>query len=206
MSRFSHIEIPSRVNSRSTRLAKSISDYSAVTPDKNHKWSLEQQVTLVLLVRAYQNNWSEKWRIFNSYIADELALPHTFSKGALRSMRSEFEKKLSGPFGNWTSTRQALETRALSLGIDLKSLDHIEVPQPLSRPQSASNPRMPSQSAPQLRTPSESHVGHLITGLPTPKSTGRRRRQWVLPKLGFRAFDISKQGYLLINICILLSS
>jgi hypothetical protein len=197
MSRFSHVEIPSRVNSYSTQLTTSISDYSAVTREKNHKWSLEQQVTLVLLVRAYQNDWSEKWRIFNSYLEDELTLPHTLSEGALRSMCSEFKKKFSGPFGNWTGIREALEAKALSLGIDLASPDRAETPQP----------RTPPQSALQPRTPSQSHVGRFITGLPTPTSSGRRsRRQWVLPKLGFRAFDRSKQGYLLINICVLLNN
>ena len=178
MHRFSHIEIietPHRVSriATTTGLSDLSRDYSLVTPPKKYIWSLEQQVTLVLLVEKYQNTWAEKRKIFNSYIESELGLSHTFTEGALRSMHRELKYKFPCSMGNWVCIRKALEHRAVSLGIPL--IDCAE----------ARSPRTQCQ---------------VNTGLPTLNCKRKFSRQTRFPRLGFRAFDISNQGYLFINI------
>ena len=184
MSQFSHIEIsnPRRHNSC---IAKSLGssdisrDYSQVTPVKNHKWSLEEQVTLVLLVEKYENAWSDKKKIFNSYLEDGLNSPHQFTEGALRSMYRELQNKFSGSFGDWSPIRQALENNANLLCIPLINRAQASLP----------------------RTPSNHRLGQFISGLPTPTSSRKSFCQTKFPRLGFRAFDISNQGSLSVSCC-----
>lgn len=176
MHQFSHVEIletPRRV-SRTAKISCSSDisrDYSLVTPPKKHIWTLEEQVTLVLLVERYQNTWADKRKIFNSYIESELSLPHIFTEGALRSMYRELGSKFSWSLGSWTCIGRALKHRAVLLGIPL--VDCAEARSP------------PCQ---------------VETGLPTLKCKRKFSRQTRFPRLGFRAFDISNQGYLLIGI------
>jgi hypothetical protein len=179
MSRVPQVEIRPGPNSPSSQIETPISpdDYRAVTRGKNHKWTLEQKVTLYVLVQSYQNDWTDKRTIFNSYIADELEAPHPFSGPALRSMHSELQNTFSGPFGNWSGIRRSLEVKARSLGIFLESSGPVQALQP--------------------QTPSNSRSVEFITGLPTPTSERRNNRQRELPRLGFRAFDRSNQGYII---------
>lgn len=210
MSQFTHVEVrvqrrPNPCSSATEILsAPDILDYRAVTRGKNHMWSLEEQVTLVLLVEAYQNSWSEKRNIFNSYIG------HEFSEGALRKMYWELKTKFKSPFGNWFILRKSLETKAISLRIPLESIDRAQA----SPPRAPSNGRF-DQLATGLFTPTSSRRScrQLTTGLPTPTSSRRSHcqpttdlltptssrsyRQTGFPRLGFRAFDKSNQGYLL---------
>lgn len=184
MSQFSHIEISGKRRHNScTAKTSGVSDisrdYSQVTPKKRHKWNLEEQVTLLLLTERYENIWSEKKKIFNSYVGDELNSPHDFSEGALRTMHRELKNKFSGPFGSWCGVRKALENKATLLRVPL--IDRIQASPP--------------------RTPLNSRFGQFITGLPTPTSSKGIYRQTRIPRLGFRAFDISNQGYTSISGC-----
>lgn len=168
MSHFSHVEIigKRRHVSRTAKTPGSSDmsrDYNQVMPRKTHKWNMEEQITLILLVERYENNWTEKKKIFNSYIQDELNSSHHFTEGALRSMYRELKFKFNGSFGNWCCVRKALEQKAILLCIPL--VDHVE----------------PSSD-------------RLISS----KNIYRRTK---FPRLGFRAFDISNQGYLFRNGC-----
>lgn len=177
MSSFSHVEITEkrrRVSrtANTSGLSDISKDYSQLTPPKTHKWTLEEQVTLILLVEKYENNWIEKKKIFNKYIEHELGSSHEFTQGALRSMYRELETRFRCPFGNWSYIGKALELQANLLSIPL-----INCAQP--------------------RTPS--NLRQVNTGLPTPITNRKKYSQTRFPKLGFRAFDISNQGYLLIS-------
>ena len=181
MSQFSHVEVleKRRHVSRTTKTsgASDISrDYSQVTPRKTHKWSLEEAVTLILLVRTYENTWAEKRKIFNSYIEDELNSPHHFTEGALRTMYRELQTKFTHSFGNWYSIQKVLKQKADSLCVPL-----IDCAQP--------------------QTLFNSRLSQLNTGLLTPITKRKTIRQTRFPRLGFRAFDISNQGYLFITDC-----
>lgn len=184
MSRFSHVEIP-EIHHHSSCAAKSLSssdilgDYSRITPSRPHKWSLEDQVTLILLVESYEITWAQREKIFNSYMRDVLNPPHTFSEGALRSQYAELKNKFSGPFGSWHLVRKALETKAGFLCIPL--IHHAEASPP--------------------RTPAKRRFDESITGLPTPTSSRKSFPPTKFPRLGFRAFDISNQGYLFMSSC-----
>lgn len=179
MSQFSHVAVPPRSFPLSMITGTPSSpdgsiDYKAVTRPKNHKWTLEEQVTLVLLHQRYRNSWNDKTRIFNAYVEDELKLSHRFSDGALRSMFKELENKFNNSLGSWPLIRERLECKARSLNIPLESCAHGQAP----------------------RTPIRSRFDRFITGYPTPTSVGNCCRRTRLPRLGFRAFDWSKQGYI----------
>ena len=205
MSQFSHVEVleKRRHVSRTgkTSGASDISrDFSEVTPRKIHKWSLEEQVTLILLERTYENTWAEKRKIFNSYIQDELDSSDHFTEGALRTMYRELKNKFSCPFGEWSCIRKALRQKAALLCIAL-------IDREASPPQIPSNNRFhqPPQTPLNSRlnqppqTPLNSRLNQSNTGLPTPISNNKSFRQTRFPRLGFRAFDISNQGYLSIH-------
>lgn len=123
MERFSHVEIQNQHHS--TR--ESPSPYipmDVMTPRKNHRWTTENKVILVLLVRSYRNDWNEKKRVFNSYFGLHL------SDGALRSMYHEIDDQfVDSAFGTWRGIRKCLESRAVSLGIILEDNDQIQVSQ-----------------------------------------------------------------------------
>ena len=177
-----------------------------MTPQKTHRWTLEQKVTLVLLCREYQNSWHEKRILFNAYLEDELKTTHIFTEGALRRMYSQIENRFHRDFGTWTGIRSSLEARAISLNIALEASDRGQSSQlitPVRFPMPSSGLFTPSNglSTPSkgLSTPSKD-LSTPSNGLPTPSlSSGNKNsyRATKFPRLGFRGFSTSSQGYLL---------
>lgn len=174
MRQFSHVEVRKK-RRQASRAAKTLGssekDYTQITPQKPHKWTLEEQITLILLVRRYENTWADKKRIFNSYIEVEPNSPHYFTEAALRAMCQKLGSKFSDPLGNWSCVREALERKAALLCIPLVDCAEAKSPQTACQ---------------------------VSSGLPTP--IRNRKLSTRFPRLGFRAFDISNQGYLFIDI------
>ncbi len=95
------------------------SNYEAVSRSPNHKWTLEQRVTLCTLIDLYEVTWVGARKIFNALFADELPSSKGLTSGALFSMRHQSRKDGWIYTGQWNSIRAAIEAKAFELGIHL---------------------------------------------------------------------------------------
>ena len=131
---FSHIEIPLKQS-----LALSDNEINRFKrPVVKHKWTLEQKLTLSILVRWYSNNWRDKTRIFNAYFHGA-RLPEnanrSFSENVLRAMWHDIDHKrhinstlqtiwlntaFSPSSSDWAVPRAALEDCAVKLDLSLQ--------------------------------------------------------------------------------------
>lgn len=181
MAFFSHVDVQT-----SQMLPLNPADYSAVTRGPNHKWTLEQKITLLELQRKYANSWAEKTTVFIAYFQGQFKSTSLLPEGVLRTMFYGLNKEYDEYLGDWGPIQKALEEKATSIGITLRKSSILA-----TAAQSTS-------SSISLHTPSKRLRNRFATGDITPSSRPSslqsQIRQINYPQLAFRAWSDASQG------------
>ena len=62
----------------------------------NHRWTVNQHITLAFLIRAYQNSWKDLTNLFNEHFSSELQNPGRLTSAALASMYYDMQRGNTG--------------------------------------------------------------------------------------------------------------
>lgn len=93
--------------------------YEAIKRSPSHSWSVEQKVTLCILIDVYEVSWLGVKTIFNALFSHELYSPRGLTKGALFSMHRQLTKAGFKHTGGWVSLRKSIEDQAVEVGVNL---------------------------------------------------------------------------------------
>ena len=69
---------------------------TGIQPKPNHKWTVQQHMTLAFLVRLYDNSWNDLTSVFNDYFSRDLRNPNGLSSAALASMYYDMQRGNTG--------------------------------------------------------------------------------------------------------------
>lgn len=124
MSFISHLEIPASEDilpcpKASIKKIHDPSDYTAVTPKPAQRWTVEQKTVLFILKQHYELSWTDVKILLRELFRSELSSPVGPSTAAIRSMYHGIKEKGYASTGPWILIREAIERKALQLGIEL---------------------------------------------------------------------------------------
>ena len=94
-------------------------DYNSISRSPHHKWTMEQKITLFILQQFYEISWDNTKILFNAIFADELLSSRGLSRAALFSMHYQLQKDGFQVSGRWTALRNAIESKAFKLDLQL---------------------------------------------------------------------------------------
>ena len=169
----------------------------------NHKWTVDQRLTLSILRENYNNSWMDLTAVFNHCHKSDLGRRRLRSIVLDTQYRDMKRKKIDAsaafaqaqaslsPYERSSQvTRLELEKKANEIGINLISKESIKRKRVDSANDDLTFPP---------KTPTKPQAKNQINGILTPPSSKRRKVQTFtvdkkLAQIGFRAFTTQSQG------------